>query len=33
MKEIITYSEEETKKVARDIAKNIGTSGIIVLNG
>ena len=33
MKEIITYSEAETKKVARDIAENMGTSGIIVLNG
>ena len=33
MKEIITYSEEETKAIAKQIAKNIGTSGIIVLNG
>jgi len=33
MKEIITHSEVETKKVARDIARNMGTSGIIVLNG
>lgn len=33
MKEIITYSEEETKKVARQIAENLGPSGIIVLNG
>ena len=33
MKEIITYSEVETKKVARKIAENLGTSGIIVLNG
>ena len=33
MKEIITYSEVETKKVARDIAKDMGISGIIVLNG
>lgn len=33
MKEIITYSEVETKKVARDIAQNMETSGIIVLNG
>ena len=33
MKEIITYSEVETKKVARDIAQNMGTIGIIVLNG
>ena len=33
MKEITTYSEAETKKVARQIAEKIGTSGIIVLNG
>lgn len=33
MKEIITYSEEETKNVAIQIAKNIGDTGIIVLNG
>ena len=33
MKEIITYSEVETKKVARDIAKDMEISGIIVLNG
>ena len=33
MKEIITYSEAETKEVARQIAKNLGTTGIIVLNG
>ena len=33
MKEIITYSEVETKKVAKDIAQNMGTIGIIVLNG
>ena len=33
MKEIITYSEIETKKVARDIAQNMETTGIIVLNG
>ena len=33
MKKIITYSEAETKKVARQIAESIGTSGIIVLNG
>jgi len=33
MKEIITYSEEETKKVARQIAEQLGTSGTIVLNG
>ena len=33
MKQIITYSEEETKNVARDIAKKIGNTGVIVLNG
>ena len=33
MKEIITYSEEETKNVAIQIAKNIGDTGIIILNG
>ena len=33
MKEIITRSEEETKRIAKQIAENIGTSGIIVLNG
>lgn len=33
MKQIITYSEEETKKVARDIAKEIGKIGVIVLDG
>lgn len=33
MEKIITYSEYETKKVARDIAKKIGNIGIIVLNG
>ena len=33
MKEIITYSEAETKKVAREIAKNMGKTGIIILNG
>ena len=33
MKEITTYSEEETKSVAKQIAENIGTSGIIILNG
>lgn len=33
MKQIITYSEEETKKIARDIAKKIGNTGVIVLNG
>lgn len=33
MKQIITYSEEETKKVARDIAKKIGKTGVIVLEG
>ena len=33
MEEIITYSEEETKKVAKQIAEKMGASGIIVLNG
>lgn len=33
MKQIITYSEEETKKVARNIAKKIGKTGVIVLDG
>lgn len=33
MKQIITYSEEETKKVARDIAKKIGKTEVIVLDG
>lgn len=33
MKQIITYSEEETKKLARDIAKKIGKTGVVVLNG
>ena len=33
MKEIITYSEEETKKVAKTIAENMNNTGIIVLNG
>ena len=33
MREIITHSEAETKKVARDIAKNMGQTGIIILNG
>lgn len=33
MKQIITYSEEETKKVARNIAEKIGNTGVIVLNG
>ena len=33
MKEIITHSEEETKKVARQIAKNIENNAVIVLNG
>lgn len=33
MKQIITYSEEETKKVAREIARNIKEPVVIVLNG
>ena len=33
MKEIITYSEEETKNVAKKIAKKMGKTGVIILNG
>lgn len=33
MEKIITYSEEETKKVARDIASKIDEVKVIVLNG
>lgn len=33
MKQIITYSEDETKKVARQIAENIDKDAVIVLNG
>jgi len=33
MKEIVTYSEQETKKVAKQIAENIGKNAIIILNG
>ena len=33
MKEIVTYSEVETKKVARDIASKIIENKVIVLNG
>lgn len=33
MKEIITYSEEETKKVAKQIASEINETKVIVLNG
>ena len=33
MKQIITYSEDETKKVARQIAENIDKNAVIVLNG
>ena len=33
MKEIITYSEEETKNVAKQIAEKMGKTGIIILNG
>lgn len=33
MKEIITYSEEETKKIARDIASKIDKTKVIILNG
>ena len=33
MKEIVTYSEEETKNIARDIASKIDDKAVIVLNG
>jgi len=33
MKEIVTYSEEETKKVAKEIARKIKEPTVIVLNG
>ena len=33
MKEIITYSEKETKKVAKQIAEKIDKTGVIVLSG
>ncbi len=33
MKEIITYSEEETKNIAKQIAKKMNKTGIIVLSG
>lgn len=33
MKEIITYSEEETKNIAKQIAGKMGKTGIIILNG
>ena len=33
MEEIITYSEEETKSVAKKIAEKLSGTGIIVLNG
>ncbi len=33
MKEIITYSEEETKNIAKQIAEKMGKTGIIILNG
>lgn len=33
MKQIITHSEEETKKVARQISENIDKNAVIVLNG
>ena len=33
MKEIITLSEEETKKVAKNIASKINNTSVIVLNG
>lgn len=33
MKEIITYSEEETKKVAKQIAEKVDKNAVIILNG
>lgn len=33
VKKIVTYSEQETKKVARDIASKIDKNQVIVLNG
>jgi len=33
MNQIITYSEEETKKVARNIASKVNKTAVIVLNG
>jgi len=33
VEKIVTYSEEETKKVARDIANKINEPRVIVLNG
>ena len=33
MKEILTYSEKETKKIAKQIAEKMDKTGIIVLNG
>ena len=33
MKEIITYSEEETKKVAKDLASKMNRNQVVVLNG
>lgn len=33
MKEIITYSEEETKQIAKSIAEKMNRTGVIVLNG
>ncbi len=33
MGKIVTYSEEETKKIARDIASKINKTQVIVLNG
>lgn len=33
MKEIVTYSEKETKEVAKNIASNMDKIGIIILNG
>lgn len=33
MKEIITYSEQETKQIAKSIAAKMNKTGVIVLNG
>ena len=33
MKEIITYSEQETKQVAKDLASKIEKTQVIILNG
>ena len=33
MKEIITYSEQETKNIAKEIASKTANNSVIVLNG